>query len=96
VTKLDKAGLTIHISGVGRRDALRRATRLGWSPADVFDASNTTAAIRYDLTGLALLIDGGEVVAIDNASATIRTPGGNHLRRFRHTRPSALPLWIIR
>jgi hypothetical protein len=71
------------------------AERLGWQAADVFDASPTAPAARYDLAGLALLVDGAEVVGIDADSAMIRRRTGTVLRWRRCSRPGAMPLWEL-
>jgi len=43
--------------------------------------------------GLVPLIRNGEVVALEVARATIRTPRGNQLTYLRRPQPGAVPVW---
>jgi hypothetical protein len=70
------------------------AAQLGWSAEDVFGVHPIAPGARYDIAGLVLLIDGGEVIAIDRNSASIRTKSsGATLIYLRKPRPDAIVLW---
>jgi hypothetical protein len=66
---------------------LSTAQAMGWTALDLFGAHPTRPAVRFDVIGLLLLIQGGEVVALSAESASIRRPSGAVLRFFR--RPTA-------
>lgn len=73
-----------------------QAAKLGWSAEDVFGVHPLAPATRYDTAGLILLIDGGEVVAIDAKSASIKTMGsGSILIYLRKPRQGAITLWEL-
>ena len=71
------------------------ASRLGWKPLDMFGVHPLAPAARYDVMGLALLIRGGEVVGLDERSATIRAPGGSLLTYLRRPTTGAVALWDL-
>lgn len=60
---------------------------MGWTALDLFGAHPTRPAVRFDVMGLLLLLQGGEVTALTEESASIRRPSGAVLRFFR--RPTA-------
>jgi hypothetical protein len=65
----------------------REAYMLGWRFEDLFGLHPVAPAARYDCRGLGWLLgDGGQVVAIDDSSATIRTIRGA-LQHFRRCDP---------
>ena len=58
------------------------AARLGWSDLDVFGCHRTRPDVRLDCMGLVLLLDGCEIVGIDEHRADLATSGGVR-QRFR-------------
>lgn len=72
-----------------------KADRLGWSAVDVFGVRSVQPHAGYEAAGLAHLIRGGEVVAIDPHCATIRTPSGATLTYLRRTRTDAIVIWDL-
>jgi hypothetical protein len=71
------------------------ADQLGWSAVDVFGVRSAEPHGGYDIVGLALLIRGGDVVAIGPSRATIRTSTGMLLTYLRRTQPGAVPIWDL-
>jgi hypothetical protein len=69
------------------------AARLGWSDLDVFGCHATRPDRRFDCMGLMLLLEGCEIVAIDERGAELST-GGDTRQRFRRRPmpPEAVPL----
>jgi hypothetical protein len=74
------------------------AAALGWTVEDLFGCHAEAPLARVDLQGLVLLVGTGEVVAITDATATIKTGSGS-LLIFRRTplppgeRP--VPIWNL-
>jgi hypothetical protein len=56
------------------------AHAMGWTALDLFGVHPTRPAVRSDVMGLLLLLQGGEVVALTEEGATIRRPSGAVLR----------------
>jgi len=52
------------------------AHQLGWTALDLFGVHPAAPASRFDVMGLVLLIQGGEVVALTAQTATIRKMSG--------------------
>jgi len=72
------------------------AAACGWSATDLFGLHQAAPAARYDGMGLVGLIGGGEVIAVQSRSATIRRPGGSCLTYYlRRPRPDAVPVWEL-
>lgn len=79
-----------------------RADALGWNAEALFGHDPNPSARRLDTAGLAALLDGRRVVAVDAASATILHLSGD-LTRFRRfpfpgsINPGAgsVPLWCL-
>lgn len=69
------------------------AARLGWQATDLFGVHPLAPAARFDAMGLVLIIGGGEVVSIDERSATIRSPGRQLLVYMRRSSNDAVCLW---
>ena len=69
------------------------AARLGWQATELFGVHPLAPAARFDAMGLVLIISGGEVVSIDERSATIRSPGGQLLVYMRRPSNEAVCLW---
>lgn len=90
-------------------DALRLATdwgaaahALGWHAVALFGHDPNPSARRLDTAGLAALLDGRTVLALDAAGATIVDPGGDHMRFRRfpfpgsiHPAAGSVPLWRL-
>ena len=71
------------------------AARLGWTTLDLFGAHPVAPAARYDCMGLALLLKGGTIDAIDDEGASIRSRTSSTLTFRRRRNPQGLPLWKI-
>jgi hypothetical protein len=71
------------------------AARLGWQAADVFGVHPIAPSARFDAMGLVPIIRGGDVTAINERSATIRSPGGQFLIYMRRPSGGAVCLWEI-
>jgi hypothetical protein len=72
------------------------AAKLGWAAEDVFGVHPHAPGARYHAAGLVLLINGGEVVAIDVQSASIKVKGsGSVLIYLRKPRQGAVALWAL-
>jgi hypothetical protein len=72
-----------------------KAAELGWTDIDLFGVHPTAPAARFDVMGLVPIINGGEVVAITERSATIRSPGGSRLVYMRRTTGGRVCLWEL-
>jgi hypothetical protein len=73
-----------------------RALALGWQPIELFGIHPEKPDARLDCRGLAFLLNGGTVVAMDAASATIVTPNGTKQRYSRwHDDPGAKLAWAL-
>jgi hypothetical protein len=59
------------------------AHAMGWTALDLFGVHPTRPAVRFDVMGLLLLMQGGEVTALTEESAAIRRPSGAILRFHR-------------
>jgi hypothetical protein len=69
------------------------AARLGWSDLDVFGCHPMRPDVRLDCMGLVLLLDGCEIVGIDERGADLSTRGGVRQRfRRRQMPPPTVPL----
>lgn len=68
------------------------ADQLGWKDLDLFGVHPVAPADRYDLIGLLLVIQGGEVVALTPEAATIRRPSKSILTYHRHDTAGAVLL----
>ena len=78
-----------------------QAEALGWTSADLFGLHAPPAnphpsysrLSRYDCTGLCWLLEGREVIALTEATASIRNPHTGNLTVFRkNNRPALGPL----
>jgi hypothetical protein len=69
------------------------AARLGWQATDVFGVHPIAPSARFDAMGLVPIISGGEVISINERSATIRSPGGQLLVYMRRPSNEAVCLW---
>jgi hypothetical protein len=56
------------------------ARAMGWTALDLFGVHPTRPAVRFDVMGLLLLLQGGEVITLTAESASIRRPSGAVLR----------------
>jgi hypothetical protein len=56
------------------------AHSMGWTTLDLFGVHPTRPAVRFDVMGLLLLLQGSEVVTLTAESASIRRPSGAVLR----------------
>ena len=73
-----------------------QAHELGWTVLDLFGAHKIAPEARWDCAGLVVLIGGGRVVAMTDASATIQRPSGSPLSYSRTPAlPDAMPLWHL-
>jgi hypothetical protein len=73
-----------------------QAHDLGWTALDLFGAHRIAPEARWDCAGLVLLIGGGRVVAMTDASATIQRPSGSRLTYSRTpAHPEAVALWEL-
>jgi hypothetical protein len=59
------------------------ARSMGWTTLDLFGVHPTRPAVRFDVMGLLLLLQGSEVVTLTAESASIRRPSGAILRFHR-------------
>ena len=86
---LDPAGIFIDRWGI-------EAIRLGWTDLDVFGVDPGAPAARFDAMGLAMLLGGVEVVAIDAGGADLVTVTGARQRfRRRPLPPGTITLWEL-
>jgi hypothetical protein len=69
------------------------AARLGWQATDVFGVHPIAPSTRFDAMGLVPIIGGGEVISINERSATILSPGGQLLVYMRRPSNGAVCLW---
>jgi hypothetical protein len=65
---------------------------MGWTALDLFGIHPTRPAIRFDVMGLLLLLQGGDVVALTVEGASIRRHSGA-LLRFSRPSPGGVLLW---
>jgi hypothetical protein len=72
------------------------AHQLGWTALDLFGVHPMAPASRFDMMGLVLLIDGGEVVTLTSNSATIRRMSGTFLTFRKSDQAGAVLLSEIR
>lgn len=56
------------------------AQAMGWTALDLFGVHPNRSAARFDVMGLLLLLQGGEVIALTVEGASIRRPSGAILR----------------
>jgi len=73
------------------------AAVLGWSTLDLFGAHRHRPLARYDTSGLVVVLDGAEVVALTADCAEIRTRSGA-LQRYRRrpcNEPGRVALWEL-
>lgn len=52
------------------------AHAMGWTALDLFGVHSTRPAVRFDVMGLLLLLQRGEVIALTAEGASIRRPSG--------------------
>jgi hypothetical protein len=64
-----------------------RAAALGWGTESIFGCSADAPAARHDLQGLVWLIGEGELFALTDSTATIRTTNGSRLTYRRTVAP---------
>jgi hypothetical protein len=69
------------------------AERLGWKAADVFGLHPIAPNANNSLSGLVLLINGGEVVRLARDYATIRTARGSELSYLRREMAGSVAVW---
>jgi hypothetical protein len=78
-----------------------QAEGLGWSSADLFGLAPVPTnphpsyrrLSRYDMTGLCWLLQGKEVIALTEATATIRNPSSGTITTYRrYNKPTYGPL----
>src|SRR5262249_23535521 len=77
-----------------------QAESLGWTSADLFGLHTPpdkphpsyNRLSRYDCTGLIWLLDGRPVVALTEATATIKSKTGNITTYRKHNKPALGPL----
>jgi hypothetical protein len=80
-----------------------QAEALGWSSADLFGLHTPAAnphpsyrrLSRYDQTGLLWVLQGRDVIALTEATATIRNPATGSLTTYRRFNKPALGRWAI-
>jgi hypothetical protein len=65
------------------------ARLMGWTTLDLFGVHPTRPAVRFDVMGLLLLLQGSEVVTLTAESASIKRPSGAVLR-FSHPSPGGV------
>lgn len=56
------------------------AHAMGWTALDLFGVHPTRPTVRFDVMGLLLLLQGGEIIALTPESASIKRPSGAVLR----------------
>ena len=66
------------------------AHSLGWTTLDLFGVHPIAPAARFDLMGLTLLLQGGEVVALTEHGATIHRSPNVALVYIRSSRTGAV------
>ena len=66
-----------------------QAAALGWNSEDIFGCSPVAPLARHDLQGLVFVVGSGEVVAITDATAIIKTNRGSLLTFRRKVPPEA-------
>ena len=79
------------------RGQVSAALRHGWDVVDLFGCDRRAPWHRLDRMGLALLLDGCEVICIDAAGADLRASSGSVLRFRRRpaSPPPPVPLWEL-
>lgn len=70
-----------------------QAAALGWRALDIFACPPHAPLARYDQMGLAMRLEGREVIAIADDRAVLRDSRGRHLNFARRTAPGAVVLW---
>jgi hypothetical protein len=74
----------------------KRAAECGWGGFDVFGCHSSAPDQRFDCMGIALLLDGSEIVAIDEAGADLVTSSGDRQRFYRRPLPpGTVSLWQL-
>lgn len=63
----------------------KQAHALGWSALDVFGVNKDAPAARFDGRGLAVSLNGRQVVAITASTATVTASSGGTLKFLRRT-----------
>ncbi len=72
-----------------------RALALGWTVVDLFGAHPRCPSARVDAAGLAVMMSGRALLALDTDTATLRAPSGSHLRYYRKPHREAVPIWAL-
>jgi hypothetical protein len=71
------------------------AERMGWRPVDVFGVHPIAPNANNSLSGLALLINGGEVIRLAKHHATIQTPRGSELSYVKREMAGSVAVWEL-
>jgi hypothetical protein len=72
------------------------AIRCGWFDVEVFGCHPNLPTARFDCMGLVLILDGCEVVSIDEDGADFVTASGTRQRFHRRPMPrETVPLWRL-
>jgi hypothetical protein len=88
----DRWEMLMHDAGRFLDRSSSTAGAMGWTTLDLIGVHPTRPAVRFDVMGLLLLIQGGGVVALTAESATIRRPSGA-LLRFPRPAAGGVLLW---
>ena len=89
-------GLRGDLEQLIREGWVARAAALGWSEDELFGCDAKAPTARLDRAGLALMLQGDAVTAMDEASATIRTRTGSlQTVRRKPTLVGAVPVWTL-
>ena len=79
-------------NSAGAEDQRDSSAPAEWTALDLFGVHPLAPAAGFDVMGLLLLIQGGAVVALTDAAATIRRPSGAVLTFRRHPQSSRILL----
>jgi hypothetical protein len=75
-----------------------RAAEEGWTTLEIFGAHAFTPMARYDLAGVAWLINGADVVSVTRESIVVQRPSGAGSvirRRVPNPREMCVPAWEL-
>ena len=74
-----------------------RASRLGWTPLQLFGCDRNKRYARLDRAGLLWLVEGRQIVVLTAETAAIEVPGGKRLtyRRKPHLDVEAIAVWDL-
>ena len=67
--------------------------RLEWSATDAFGVHPDRPADAIHCAGLAILLNGSEVVSVNEGGALVRSRGGSRQSFVRRHSPEAVPVW---